>query len=415
MDHHKKTVYFFYALFYFLTNVIGGILIGTKNLIDYPNQLNSAIIFYVQNEFVYGSKLKLFWELLFLPFIILPITLLFKLKFKKIKKFYVNVGKSKFTISLFIVFSFFIYEIIFSGNLSLLTSLNFLETKNNYDELIIGRNHYFSSLGNIYFGILYMTLPFFSHISLYKYLKSKSNFWFRYFILLFITITYFNISINQKAPLVIYFLSIIISYSFCKKIKIRSYFIFFLLSFFLINTLMVFTLGQESWNGLFTLFHAFFRAPAALPYYVNLYPDLVPFTGIDFGIKSLLRLPNITATDNIDVHTFLWGQSFKKFGIMGSVAAPFQFRAYAQAGLTFSFFSIILAGLYMRFFTFIYRNEFFGKSLTHAFIVQSLINLYYLSQTHIKDVLWSSYGICWVFFGVIICIVVDYTFRLLKI
>ena len=57
----------------------------------------------------------------------------------------------------------------------------------------------------------------------------------------------------------------------------------------------------------------------------------------------------------------------------------------------FAIFNIFLVALFMRFLTWVYKNKILGEdSVSHAFYTQSLIVLYFLSQTHIRDCLWSS-------------------------
>lgn len=99
----------------------------------------------------------------------------------------------------------------------------------------------------------------------------------------------------------------------------------------------------------------------------------------------------------------MWVQSFEKLGIEGSVAAPFHFRAYAQAGLFFSIFNFLLVALFIRFIAFIIKKPIItDNSMSFGLYAQSLIILYYLSQTHIRDCIWSSYGLVWLLHGFLI-------------
>lgn len=395
--------------------MLGAIIFGLAGEISFGDFVDFMIESYIQGEYVKPELLNLYWFLVFCPFIIIPCFCI-RTRYKLPKKFVLRFTPSflVFSISVFVILFIFISEIILTNNIGILTLSTLSGSKENYTDYIIGRNDIYATMSNRFFGYLYMTIPFFSHIAVYNAIKTydKRRWWLFFAISLIAFITLVSIGVNQKAPLIIFYISILAGISLLLKFNLKYAFIVPLLIFGIVNTLQVFIQGDDGWNILLSIFHTLFRAPASIPFYVNYYPTQLPYVGSDFGILANFHMPVKEATDNIEIHTIMWGQHFEKFGITGSVAAPFQFRAFAQAGLYFAIFNLILVSLFLRSLGWIYKTKLLGNnSVTHAFFAQSLIVLYYLSQTHIKDCLWSSYGILWIILGYILLLAVAILFE----
>lgn len=398
-----RTALLWFYLFYFFSNMLGAIIFGFANIISFNEIIDLIIETYIQGEYVQPHLQNLYWFLLFSPFIFLPLFCL-EFRFKKINlnKFHFNLTQQGFLLSTVIILGFFFAEIYSTDNLGILTLSNLTNSKENYADYIIGRADVFNTMSNRFFGFLYMTLPFFSHISIYNACKkNNSKFWLIISSILIIIITVVSIGVNQKAPLVIYFISLFIGLSSIIKFNKFLFIGAPLVILLIINFLQVFIQGSDGWTLTLSFFHTIFRAPSSIPFYVNYYPEKFPFVGIDFGILANFYIPTSDALDNYDIHTVMWGQGFEADGVNGTVAAPFHFRAFAQAGLFFSIFNIFILSFFIKLIGSIKRSNFFSdSSISHAFFSQSLIVLYFLSQTHIKDCLWSSYGIIWIFKGV---------------
>jgi hypothetical protein len=394
--------------------MLGAIIFGLAGEISFGEFIDFMIQNYIQGEYVKPELLNLYWFLVFCPFIIIPcfcIRTKYKFLTNRVLRFTPSFGI--FSIAVFVILFVFISEIILTKNIGILTLSTLSDSKENYTDYIIGRNTLYASMSNRFFGYLYMTIPFFSHIAVYNAVKAHDRrkwFFFAFALIAFITIV--SIGVNQKAPLIIFYISIFVGVSMLIKFKLQYAFVLLLLILGIVNALQIFILGEEGWNLSLSFFHTLFRAPSSIPFYVNYYPTQLPFVGPDFGILANLHIPVKEATDNIEIHTVMWGQSFEKYGISGSVAAPFQFRAFAQAGLYFTIFNLILVSFFIRVLGWIYKTKLLGNdSVTHAFFTQSLIVFYFLSQTHIRDCLWSSYGMVWIIFGYFLLLILSMLFE----
>ncbi len=409
----RRALFWFY-IFYFFSNMFGAIIFGLAGEISFGEFVDFMIDKYIQGEYVKPELLNLYWFLVFCPFLILPcFCMRSKYKLRPTNLLQFTPSFLIYSISVFIILLIIISEIIVTNNVGILTLSTLTGSKENYTDYIIGRNDIYASMSNRFFGYLYMTLPFFSHIAVYNAIKAPDKRrWIFFAVVLVLFITLISIGVNQKAPLVIFYISILVGISMLIKVKLKYTLLVPLLILVIVNTLQIFVQGNDGWNMLLSVFHTIFRAPASIPFYVNYYPGQLPFVGPDFGILARLHIPTKEAIDNIEMHTIIWGQFLEEFGVTGSVAAPFQFRAFAQAGFYFAIFNVILVSFFLSILGWIYKTELLGNhAITHAFFTQSLIVLYFLSQTHIKDCLWSSYGIIWIIQGYLLLLAVAIIFR----
>lgn len=401
---------FWYYMFYFFSNMLGGIIIGLAGEVDYGFYFTFFLDKYINEEYVNQSNILLYWLLLFAPIFILPLVCVkIPYSYKINTKFFsIHTSVGSFAVCSFLVIGIMVFEILRNDNIGILTLSTLNNSKENYAEYIIGRAETFNSMSNRFFGYLYMTLPFFIHIGIYNCFKrNNKKYWIGITGILMGFIILVSIGVNQKAPLAIFFIAVLVGISLIKKLNWQFFILAPLVVLIVVNGLQVYIQGSDGWDVFLSFFHILFRAPAAMPYYVNYFPSQLPYVGVDYGILAQLGLAGDTE-DNIIIHTIMWGQTFEKFGVHGSVAAPFNFRAYAQAGLLFSMLNVFLVGLGIRFVGWIYRIKLFGdKAVNHAFFCQSLIVFYFLSQTHIRDCLWSSYGIIWIFHGVLIYYIIS--------
>jgi hypothetical protein len=415
IEAEVRRALFWYFFFYFFSNMLGSIIFGLAGEVSFGEFVDFMIDNYIQGEYIQPDLLNLYWFLVFSPFLILPFFCMrSKYIFKPAKFLKFTPSFLVYSITVLIIMLIFITEIIMTNNIGIITLSTLTGSKENYTDYIIGRNDIYSSMSNRFFGYLYMTLPFFTNIAVYNALKAPDRHrWIFCSVVLILFITIISIGVNQKAPLLIFYISILAGISMLIKVKLKFILLVPVLILLIVNALQIFVQGDDGWNMLFSFFHTIFRAPASMPFYVNYYPRQLPFVGPDFGILANLHIPAKEATDNIEMHTIMWGQFFEKFGVTGSVAAPFQFRAFAQAGLFFAIVNVVLISFFLRTLGWIYKTNVLGcHAITHAFFTQSLIVLYFLSQTHIKDCLWSSYGVIWIIHGYILLLVVGMVFRI---
>jgi hypothetical protein len=79
-----------------------------------------------------------------------------------------------------------------------------------------------------------------------------------------------------------------------------------------------------------------------------------------------------------------------------ALPAPAHVEAYAQGGLMFAVFVTVLLGIMIAAVARL-RAAAGRSAVWHAFYIQSLVMLYYLTQTSIRGALWDSYGLYWSF------------------
>ena len=239
--------------------MLGAIIFGLAGHFSFGNIIDAAIDAYLQGEYVLQENTNKYWFLVFSPFFILPL-LCINVSVKKIafKRVEFNCTPIVFFVALCFILILFFGEIFLTNNTQIITLSALSSSKEDYSEYIIGRNDIYSNMSNRFFGYLYITLPFFSHVSISKAFSKKSPFWIVCSVVLVLIIIIVSIGINQKAPLIIYFISIFIGISLYKKL---SRIIFFIIPLFIlatINIIQVFVQGDDGWGIMLCIFHTLF-------------------------------------------------------------------------------------------------------------------------------------------------------------
>src|SRR5262249_46525153 len=82
-----------------------------------------------------------------------------------------------------------------------------------------------------------------------------------------------------------------------------------------------------------------YRMAASYPYYLSLYPEVIPYCGIDCGLHLLgLAEPK---TDALDVWSYMYPRDR---WVQGMTPAAAHVRAYAEAGVPYSLAMMVAIG-----------------------------------------------------------------------
>lgn len=390
-----------YVLSYLVTNVIGATIIGMPGG-DFLWQL---INFGLDTSIIDDVGSLKYWFLLYAPMIIPVLAVVLwgrkvtPLPSGLVRALSIDIGLFPFYLVLFVFAGFCVMKLYQFGYL---TNIAKSDLGGDYQTIILLRAQMMSVLGNTFYGILYMSLPSFAHLALYQAAVKRERGWLVAFLFVSFLIVIITLSTMQKSILFVYMISIVLGLLVLGVVRFWIVPVAGVAGIIALTAIQLFTLGE--WSILDSVTHVFFRMANSFPFYVNLFPDELPFWGVDLflDIGGFGTGPD----DNLVVFEYMFPTvDFTQ----GAAAAPSHMRAYAQGGVLNSLFVLALTGWIMVVFA-RFRKHLEGPFLYSIFI-QGLIFFYYMTQTSIRECLLSSYGLRWVVIGLGSAVIVSKIMR----
>ncbi len=383
----------FYCGFYFVTTLIGATLIGlsdSKCLEPLAWGLDFKVLRDVNNV--------RYWCLLFMPMIVPPMVVVALSKSRIIESAVKGTaGKLNATpsqlgfLTVYCTWSgYCLSKLYVTGQIGTIFKWHSLQS--DYVSMILQRTEMAGMLGSVFFGLIYITLPMLSFYALYCCVNERGIVWKLIFCFSALTTAVISLSLMQKGPVLLFFVFIGIGLVELKVIRPQSLAIVGAGLVFLLTTLQRFM--AESWSYEQTFNLIVFRMAHSYPYYVNIYPDMLPFFGLDLGLH-LIGMGEI-ASDNNVVFDYMYPACD---WVQGAAPGPAHVRAYGQGGLLFAFVTVALIGVGIKMAGVLRR--YIAGPLSFSLYMASLVCLYFLTQTSAREALLSCYGICWAVPGII--------------
>lgn len=266
------------------------------------------------------------------------------------------------------------------------TAFSLFQNRGDFFWLMSLRSQMFETLPSSLYRLVYTGLPVLSFCALYQSAQTRRLIWRVLFVGMFSTVCYLNLCTVQKAMLLVYFVALGIGLYELGRLKLKVLVFQFCTAFCLLTGLQYFYLPE--WSFQQSLEQIVFRVAQSFPYYLNVYPDHVPYLGIDLG-QHLFGV-GFSPNDNAVVFNFMYPSIT---WIQGAAAAPAHARAYAQAGEGFSLLTVVIIGWALLRIDAFHRRV--RGPLTFALYLQMLVFLYHLNQVSLVDAVLSSYGLLW--------------------
>ncbi|PYR40515.1 MAG: hypothetical protein DMF95_33340 [Acidobacteria bacterium] len=128
--------------------------------------------------------------------------------------------------------------------------------------------------------------------------------------------------------------------------------------------------------------------PAAFPYYLECFPNTVPFLGADW-------LGSLTGRGVDPGGPFVIARYMYPDGLSGgAMAAPAHVQGYAEGGVLYSMICVGVIGMLITAVSALSRKS-RESAIWHAAYIQGLVAIYYSSQTSFRGIVWHSYGVFW--------------------
>jgi hypothetical protein len=257
-----------------------------------------------------------------------------------------------------------------------------------YRENILLRVQIFKSLGDLHFACIYMGIPAIAMVALYHFAHRRSPAWLTLFTVLSGVLVFMYAATFTKSNVLIYGLEVTIGASLLGLIGFRGAVIAVSLGILTLSILTALLGGTDPLDLALAGVNIIFREASGVPYYLAIFPDQVPFTGIDFGLRTLGIGSEVTG--NLIVADYM---SPKNNWVQGSAAIAAHIAAYAQAGFVWSFVTMVAAGAWIAFSGQIRRIA-HGAVVFSAFM-GAMTTCYYLTQADFVGAFNVTYGYKW--------------------
>lgn len=392
-DRSTRLPLIFYCGFYFITTLIGAVLIGLSDG-KCLEPLGWGLDFQVLRDV---NNIR-YWCLLFMPMIVPPIIVISLARSRIIENAVRNtacrLNAIPSQLGFLVVYGMWsgycLAKLYVTGQIG--TIFKWQSHRGDYVSMILQRTEMASMLGSVFFGLVYITLPMLSFYALYCGVRERGLAWKAIFCFSAFTTSVISLSLMQKGPVLLFFVFIGIGLVELKVIKPRSLGFIGLGLVFLLTTLQRFMADSWSYEQTFNLI--VFRMAHSYPYYLNVYPDLLPFFGIDLGLH-LIGMGEI-ASDNNVVFDYMYPAVD---WVQGAAPGPAHVRAYGQGGLLFALVTLLFIGLGIKMAGVLRR--YIAGPLSFSLYMASLVCMYFLTQTSAREAVLSCYGICWAMPGIV--------------
>jgi hypothetical protein len=384
----------FYTFVYIITTGIGAAEIGlTDNqaLVDINNDAGWGL----DISFLPGSITPVYWILLFAP-LVAPAMFFLAVPLAPSSDATIPLTASPgdWTSPA----AFFVAYIPFAGYCVLNLILNgygmsitmWFQSEGDFVGMMLHRMALAGSLGSVFFGISYITLPSLTQAALYEFVRTRRTSWTAMSALAIGLIVFIDLSLMQKSHVMLHLLIFAVGLAELKYLRWKSVGLVVAGLFGGLTFLMSLMLDQ--WDSSQTVRLVVYRMAHAYPYYLTIFPEFENNTGIDLG----LHLIGIGVAPDESRRVF-WYMYPGLHAVEGNCPAPAHITAFAQGGMVYGLLVCGAIGALIRWSAGL-RTAIRGP-LGFALYMQSLMTLYYVAQTSVRESLVSCYGIVYAFVG----------------
>lgn len=385
LDQDSRRALFVYTGAYLLTYVAGAILIGFSDGDVLADHLKGNVVVPAASDEPFR-----YWLLLLAPLVLtLPIVAAFQRRSarRSSRGLQFQTGKVEFCLVASVVVAAIAYSS--GGSLpSLYTQADLSGLYGNYSGIVDSRLQLFDSLNARAFGLIYSALPALCHVALFNAKQSGKKAWLTLFGVSSTIAGVYLAGTFQLAPLAVFGVALVASAEQLGYIELGGRRLVIVAAGLLAVTLLVNAVKSGEFEIEAAVMALIFRMPMAFPFYVTAFPDSIPFIGIDWTGPMLGR--GVDPGTSFSMAQFVYPRS----PIGSAMTAPAHVEAYAQGGVLYAMTTIVVIALFIAGVARV-RQLARRSAIWHAFYIQSLVMLYYLTQTSLRGVIWDSYGLYW--------------------
>lgn len=372
-----------YLTFYFVTGVIGAVVVTIPPLFD----LWSLMFPTMDARWLAPGSTPTYWIVVLGPLVILPFLTgpLGKLCRWPAIGLARSLGVRPSPTALVLVASLLIAYCILNLSRHGYLGVGLFSSGGTYQENIIMRTQMFSTLGEIHFGIIYVGVPALTIASLYSAVRDRRVVWWVIFFVLCTSLLWLYSSTLTKGNLVVFGIAVIAAGYHLGIVKLKGLFGFAILGLLVLTFLDFLLSGTDPFAVLRTLLNVAFRVSSGIPFYLAVFPEQVPYVGLDVGLSRFGIGPDVAANQVVANYMFP-GESW----VQSAAPAPAHVMAYAQGGILWSVTTMFLIGALTGFASALGRVA--HSPLACSAFVGACMACYYTSQTEFAGSFQHSYG-----------------------
>jgi hypothetical protein len=243
-------------------------------------------------------------------------------------------------------------------------------------------------LGTLYFACIYSGIPALALVAFHQTVRRRSYRWGSVFAALSAALVFFYLTALTKANILIYGVELTLAAQALGIVRLRGAFLAAGAGTVVLSGLSFLLSGTNPLDLLLTGYNIVFREASNIPFYLAVFPNQVPFVGVDLGLGGFGIGPTIPI--NEVVSNFMWP---KETYVQGAAPAAAHVMAYAEGGFIWSMLTMVLVGVWLAFTGALRRAA--SNPVVFSGYIGAVAVCYYLSQVNLVGAFNVSYGYRW--------------------
>jgi hypothetical protein len=257
-----------------------------------------------------------------------------------------------------------------------------------YRQNIQLRAEMFGVLGTLHFACIYMGIPAIAILAFGNAVRRRQSHWWVLFGALSVALVLLYSATLTKANILIFGLAVVIAARELEMIRFGGILVAAFAGAVVLTGLTALLSGSNPLDLAVAGYNILFREASDVPFYLAVFPEQVPYVGIDIGLGQFGIGP--TEASNLVVSNFMWPH---ETWVQGAAPAAAHVMAYAQAGYVWAFVTMLLTGAWIA-LSGQFRRCAANPVIFSAFI-GSVTTCYYLSQSDFVGAFNVAYGYKW--------------------
>ncbi len=246
----------------------------------------------------------------------------------------------------------------------------------------------FHVLGAFHFAAIYTGIPAIAFVAFHQAVRRRSWDWGVLFIALTLALCFLYISTLTKSNILIYGLETAVAAHTLGLLRLRGAAVAAAAGTLVLTVLSSLLSGTSPFDVLLTGYNIIFREASDVPFYLGVFPQQVPFVGIDLGLGGFGIGPTI-ATNEV-VSNFMWPRDT---WVQGAAPAAAHVMAYAEGGYWWSAVTMGVVGIWIGFTGALRAAA--RNPVTFSGFIGAVAVCYYMSQANVVGAFNVSYGYRW--------------------